>query len=62
MVYNDLRGKAAVITGGSKGIGDPAEAAAMAAWLVSDKSSYTGLTLFVNGGMILYPAFQDGKG
>ena len=44
-------------------IGDPEEVAAVAAWLASDESSYvTGITLFVDGGMTLYPAFQDGKG
>ncbi|MDO4903061.1 MAG: glucose-1-dehydrogenase [Limosilactobacillus sp.] len=46
-----------------KRIGDPAEVAAAAAWLASDESSYvTGITLFVDGGMTLYPAFQGGKG
>lgn len=44
-------------------IGDPAEVAAAAAWLASNESSYiTGITLMVDGGMILYPAFQGGKG
>lgn len=44
-------------------IGEPEEVAAAAAWLASDESSYvTGITLFVDGGMTLYPAFQDGKG
>lgn len=44
-------------------IGDPKEVAAAAAWLASDESSYvTGITLFVDGGMTLYPAFQDGRG
>lgn len=44
-------------------IGKPEEVAAAAAWLASDESSYvTGITLFVDGGMTLYPAFQDGKG
>ncbi|GCF95400.1 glucose-1-dehydrogenase [Enterococcus florum] len=46
-----------------KRIGEPSEVAAAAAWLASDESSYvTGITLFVDGGMTLYPAFQDGKG
>lgn len=46
-----------------KRVGDPAEVAAAAAWLASDESSYvTGITLFVDGGMTLYPAFQGGKG
>ncbi|MDO5638994.1 MAG: glucose-1-dehydrogenase [Neisseria sp.] len=44
-------------------IGEPAEVAACAAWLASDQSSYvTGITLFVDGGMTLYPAFQGGNG
>lgn len=44
-------------------IGNPEEVAAAAVWLASDESSYvTGITLFVDGGMTLYPAFQDGKG
>ncbi len=44
-------------------IGNPEEVSAVAAWLASDESSYvTGITLFVDGGMTLYPAFQDGKG
>lgn len=46
-----------------KRIGDPEEVAAAAAWLISKEASYvTGVTLFVDGGMTLYPAFQDGKG
>ena len=44
-------------------IGDPAEVGAAAAWLASEESSYvTGITLFVDGGMTLYPAFQGGRG
>ena len=44
-------------------IGKPEEVAAAAAWLASDESSYvTGITLFVDGGMTLYPAFKDGRG
>lgn len=44
-------------------IGKPEEVAAAAAWLASTESSYvTGITLFVDGGMTLYPAFKDGKG
>lgn len=46
-----------------KRVGDPEEVAAVAAWLASDESSYvTGVTLFVDGGMTLYPAFQGGRG
>ncbi|MEG0288933.1 MAG: glucose-1-dehydrogenase [Carnobacterium sp.] len=44
-------------------IGKPEEVAAAAAWLASTESSYvTGTTLFVDGGMSLYPSFEEGKG
>lgn len=44
-------------------VGDAAEVAAGAAWLASAESRYvTGITLFIDGGMTLYPAFQDGRG
>ncbi|MRC19872.1 SDR family oxidoreductase, partial [Bacillus thuringiensis] len=44
-------------------IGKPEEVAAAAAWLASDESSYvTGTTLFVDGGMTLYPSFEKGEG
>ncbi|KRM95561.1 glucose-1-dehydrogenase [Loigolactobacillus rennini] len=44
-------------------IGKPEEIAAGAAWLASNESSYvTGITLFIDGGMTLYPAFKDGQG
>lgn len=44
-------------------IGDSSEVAAAAAWLASDESSYvTGITMFVDGGMTLYPSFQSGRG
>ena len=44
-------------------VGQPKEIAAAAAWLASEESSYvTGITLFVDGGMTLYPSFQGGKG
>ena len=46
-----------------KRIGEPEDVAAAAAWLASDESKYvTGITLFVDGGMTLYPSFQDGGG
>ncbi|MCC8193494.1 MAG: SDR family oxidoreductase, partial [Deltaproteobacteria bacterium] len=46
-----------------KSIGEPEDIAAAAAWLASAESKYvTGITLFVDGGMTLYPAFQAGKG
>jgi glucose 1-dehydrogenase len=46
-----------------KRVGKPAEVAAAAAWLASDESSYvTGITMFVDGGMTLYPSFEGGRG
>lgn len=42
-------------------IGEPADVARAALWLASDESDYvTGTTLFVDGGMSLYPAFARG--
>lgn len=42
-------------------IGEPEDVAKAAVWLASDESDYvTGTTLFVDGGMTLYPAFRDG--
>jgi glucose 1-dehydrogenase len=42
-------------------IGDPADIAKAAVWLASDESDYvTGTTLFVDGGMTLYPGFREG--
>jgi glucose 1-dehydrogenase len=42
-------------------IGDPEDVARAALWLASDESDYvTGTTLFVDGGMSLYPAFAHG--
>ena len=44
-------------------LGKPEDVAAGAAWLASTESSYvTGTTLFIDGGMTLYPAFKDGQG
>ncbi|MGV3640185.1 MAG: glucose 1-dehydrogenase [Adhaeribacter sp.] len=41
-------------------IGEPADIGKVAAWLASDDSDYVhGHTLFVDGGMALYPAFAD---
>ena len=41
-------------------VGDPADIANAAVWLASDLSDYvTGTTLFVDGGMSLYPGFRD---
>lgn len=44
-------------------VGEPKHVAACAAWLASEEASYvTGITLFVDGGMKLYPAFEEGDG
>ncbi|MEO6363192.1 MAG: glucose 1-dehydrogenase [Caldimonas sp.] len=41
-------------------IGEPDDIARAAVWLASDDADYvTGTTLFVDGGMTLYPAFRD---
>jgi glucose 1-dehydrogenase len=41
-------------------IGEPEDIANAAVWLASDHSDYvTGASLFVDGGMTLYPGFQD---
>jgi glucose 1-dehydrogenase len=41
-------------------IGEPEDVANAAVWLASDTSDYvTGTTLFVDGGMTLYPGFAD---
>jgi len=40
-------------------IGEPADIARAAVWLASDDSDYVvGTTLFVDGGMTLYPGFS----
>jgi glucose 1-dehydrogenase len=42
-------------------IGEPDDIAQAAVWLASDSSDYvTGVTLFVDGGMTLYPGFATG--
>lgn len=42
-------------------IGEPEDVAKAAVWLASDESDYVvGATLFVDGGMMLYPAFREG--
>src|SRR4051812_1771468 len=44
-----------------KRIGEPAEIGRVAVWLASDDSDYvTGATLYVDGGMTLYPGFEAG--
>jgi glucose 1-dehydrogenase len=42
-------------------LGEPEDIARAAVWLASDESEYvTGTTLFVDGGMTLYPGFAEG--
>ena len=42
-------------------IGEPEDIASAAIWLASDASDYvTGTTLFIDGGMTLYPGFSTG--
>jgi glucose 1-dehydrogenase len=44
-----------------KRIGEPEDVGHMAVWLASDDSDYvTGTSLYVDGGMTLYPGFADG--
>lgn len=46
-----LQGRSAIVTG---------DAARPVAWLVSDYADYiTGATLYVDGGMTLYPGFSE---
>lgn len=42
-------------------VGEPEDVAKVAVWLASDDSDYVvGTTVFVDGGMLLYPAFRAG--
>lgn len=42
-------------------VGEPADIAPAAVWLASDEADYiTGTTLYVDGGMLLYPGFRTG--
>jgi glucose 1-dehydrogenase len=42
-------------------IGEPEDVARAIVWLASDEADYvTGTTLFIDGGMLLYPAFRGG--
>ncbi|TDX22127.1 glucose 1-dehydrogenase [Modicisalibacter xianhensis] len=42
-------------------IGEPDDVAKAAVWLASDDADYVvGTTLFIDGGMMLYPAFREG--
>ena len=44
-----------------KRIGEPVEIGRAAAWLASDYADYiTGVSLFLDGGMTLYPGFETG--
>src|SRR5436190_10561117 len=44
-----------------KRIGEPEDIARAAVWLASDEADYiTGTTLFIDGGMTLYPGFETG--
>jgi glucose 1-dehydrogenase len=44
-----------------KRIGEPDDIARLAVWLASDEADYiTGASLFVDGGMTLYPGFETG--
>jgi glucose 1-dehydrogenase len=44
-----------------KRIGEPDDVARLAVWLASDEADYiTGASLFVDGGMTLYPGFEAG--
>lgn len=44
----------------AKRIGEPEDIGGAAVWLASDDSEYVnGITLFVDGGMLLYPGFED---
>lgn len=45
----------------SQRIGEPEEIGRVAVWLASDKADYVqGTTIFVDGGMTLYPGFETG--
>ncbi|MDQ2771066.1 MAG: SDR family oxidoreductase, partial [Bacteroidota bacterium] len=42
-------------------VGEPEDIGGLAAWLVSDEADYiTGQTIFMDGGMTLYPGFATG--
>jgi len=42
-------------------VGEPADIGRAAAWLASDEADYiSGASIFVDGGMTLYPGFRTG--
>ena len=42
-------------------VGEPEDVASVAVWLASDDADYvTGTTVYVDGGMLLYPGFRTG--
>jgi glucose 1-dehydrogenase len=44
-----------------KRIGEPEDIGRAAVWLASDYSDYmTGTTIYIDGGMTLYPGFEKG--
>ena len=61
-VWSDPQGAASMLKLIPYGrIGEPTDVAPVAVWLASDASDYvTGTTIFVDGGMLLYPGFRTG--
>jgi len=47
---SDLSGKAAVVTGATRSIGEPGEIAGTAVFLASPAGSFTGQTFVIDGG------------
>jgi glucose 1-dehydrogenase len=61
-VWSDSEGAAAMLKLIPYGrIGEATDIAPVAVWLASDEADYiTGTTIFVEGGMLLYPGFRTG--